>query len=167
MNVRSIPRTAVTTSLRLARVPLDTAIRALPERAATNATLAVDRADATARSVAGTMTFDPELREDARRRRAATRERERAAALREEADNVTADAESRVEQRGEQAQRRRTEADRKAARRRSGASAQAERKRSQAAEAERRRKAASRSVEERTEAQIEAAAAVKDERKGD
>ena len=123
----------MTTSLRLARAPLDAAINALPERASANAKLAVDRADATARSVAGTVIFDPELREDARRRRAATRERERAAALREEADNVTAAAESRVEARGKQAQRRRTEADRKAARRRSDAGAEAVRKRTRAA----------------------------------
>lgn len=157
MNARSLRRTAVTTSLRLARVPLDTAIRALPERAATNATLAVDRADATARSVAGTVIFDPELREDARRRRAATRERERAAALRAEANNATVTAESRVEERGEQAQHRRTEADRQAARRRSEAKKEADRKRNQAADAERRRKAASRNVEDRVEAEIQAA----------
>jgi len=158
MNLRSIPRGALTTSLTLARVPLDAAIGLLPRRRAESASLAADRADATIRSVAGTLTADRQLREDARKRRAATNERRKAAALRGRAEQVTEDAHETAEVHGERAQRRRTEADRRAARRRTEAKRDAERNRSRAATAEQRRKEASRKVEDRVETQIEAEA---------
>jgi hypothetical protein len=56
MNARSIPRTAVESSLRLVRVPLDAAIGWLPGNgtgARPKASLAFDRSDATVHAVAG------------------------------------------------------------------------------------------------------------------
>src|SRR5205823_2791024 len=82
MNVRVIPRTALTGYLKLVRTPLDAAIRLLPgngngDGAKPTAQLAIDRADATIRSVAGTFLGDSALREDGARRHHAARERER------------------------------------------------------------------------------------------
>ena len=92
MNLRPIPRTALDGSLRLARMPLDTALALLPGngtgRAAT-AALALDRADATTRAVAGALLSDPVLTDDARQRLGAVDERERALRLRVEAERKT------------------------------------------------------------------------------
>jgi hypothetical protein len=158
MNIRTIPRTAVKTSLRLARLPFDVAVQLLPGNGAGakgKAQRAVDQADATARAVAGSVMLDSELREDARRKRAAAGERAKAANLRAKADRTTTEARSRAERRGEQAQRRRKEADTRASRRREQAKQEHERKRERAAEVEQERAQASRNVQERTEQQIE------------
>ncbi|MBV8956477.1 MAG: hypothetical protein JO153_18040 [Solirubrobacterales bacterium] len=158
MNLRVIPRTAFTTSLRLARLPLDIAIGVLPGDGAgpkSRARAAVDRADATARSVAGTLMLDPELREDARRRSLAVHEREQAIRLRSKARRTTGQARARAEQRGQQAQRRRQQAESRASRRREQAEAEHERQRQSAAAVEERLTEASREVQERTEERIE------------
>jgi hypothetical protein len=158
MNIRAIPRTAVKTSLRLARLPFDAAIQFLPGNGAGakgKAERAVDQADATARAVAGSVMLDSELRDDARRKRAAAGERAKAADLRARAERTTAEARTRAERRGEQAQRRRKEADTRASRRREQAEQDHERKRERAREVERKRAEASRNVERRNEEQIE------------
>jgi hypothetical protein len=154
MNVRVITRSAVSTSLRMVRMPLDAAINVLPGDG-TRAKLAVDRADAAARSFAGAVTGDPELREDARRRRVAANERQQAVNLRDKADQTTEESHLRAEKRSEQAQQRRQEADRRAASRRKQADQEAASKRARAASAEKQRKTASRNVKRSVEARIE------------
>src|SRR6059058_2112047 len=109
MNVRVIPRTAVTGYLKLVRTPLDSAIRLLPGSNGDGAKptrLAVDRADATVRSVAGSLLADPVLREDGARRHQAARERERGMRLRSQAAETAEQADARLQEREEQARRR-------------------------------------------------------------
>ena len=80
MNVRRIPGTAVESSLRLVRLPLDAAVDRLPGNgtgARPTARLALDRADAAVRAFAGTILGDSVLREDAQMRRVALEARER------------------------------------------------------------------------------------------
>jgi hypothetical protein len=157
MNVRAIPRTAVKTSLRLARIPFDAAVQLLPGNGTGvqgKAKRAVDRADATARAVAGSVMLDSQLRDEARQQRAAAGERAKAADLRTKAQRTATEARARSERRGEQAQRRRKEADAKASRRREQAKQEHQRKRERAAQVEHQRAEASRNVQERTEEQI-------------
>src|SRR5436305_3590873 len=104
MNIRTIPRTAFTSYLRLVRIPIDAAIGALPGNREARK-LSADRADATVRSVAANVFGDSDLREDAQRRRAAADERAKALKLRGEARRRGQQADSAVEQRHEQAQK--------------------------------------------------------------
>jgi len=67
MNVRSIPRAVVNGYIKGLRLPLDLTVG----RRGDGAELALDRAEATARAVAGTVLGDEELRKDAAQRRAA------------------------------------------------------------------------------------------------
>ena len=154
MNVRTITRAAVGGSIRLVRMPYELALGVIPGEA-TAAKLALDRADATARGIAGAVLRDPELREDARRRHAAAAERRRAVSLRADAEQVGDTAEEQLEQGHRRAQARRSQADRRSASRRS----QSERKRTQrrrtAAEDESRRREQSGDLEERVEEAIE------------
>src|SRR5436305_8401500 len=108
MNVRSIPRAAIKTSIRMTRLPLDISFAVLSVEKR-GAKLALDRADATARSLAGMLLSDDVLQEDGARRRAAAEERGRAVRLREQAAETAEEADQRVEQRHRQAQRRRRE----------------------------------------------------------
>src|SRR5947209_15227208 len=117
MNLRTIPRTAFKSYLRLARVPIDTAIRVLPGNRDARR-LSADRADATARSFAATLFGDTELREDARRRSTAVDERARALKLRGQARRRSEQADAAVEERHEQAEQRRRQADERAKARR-------------------------------------------------
>lgn len=113
MNLRVIPRTAVEGYIRLMRLPLDGAIALLPGNGtgpSAAATLAVDRADATARAVASAILGDPVLREDALRRRAAADERGRALRLRTQAERRTREADEHLDERHEQSERQRQEA---------------------------------------------------------
>ena len=120
MKLRTIPRTAFTSYLRLARVPIDAAIGALPGNREARK-LSADRADAAVRSVAASVFGDSELREDARRRREAADERAKAIKLRGEAQRRGQQADAAVEQRHEQAQKRRKQADERAKERRQSA----------------------------------------------
>ncbi len=158
MNVRAIPRTAVTSYLRLVRVPIDTAIRLLPGNGSgpsTRAKLAVDRADATVRTVVATVLGDPVLTEDAQRRQAAADERARAMHLREKAEATGEKADTRLETRRDQAEERRREAARRAEARRKEAARQRERTVRRAAKAEEQRVQASRAAAEKTEEAID------------
>ena len=68
------------------------------------AEIAVDRADATVRDLAGGVLLDPELREDAARRRTAATEREKAVRLRARPSCAPSAARSTAEQEREQAE---------------------------------------------------------------
>ncbi|MGI8864030.1 MAG: hypothetical protein ACR2JH_06460 [Solirubrobacteraceae bacterium] len=154
----TVRRTAVDTYLRVVRVPLDAATRLLPggrTGASSTAKLAVDRADATARAVAGTVLRDPALREDARRRRAASKERERAVKLRTQADQTADAAEARVEERHDESQQRRQQADTKAKARRQRSSEEHQQKAQRAAAAEKRRREAAREAKARQDAKVD------------
>src|SRR5512133_1044287 len=105
MSLRSLPRAAVGTSLKLARLPLDAALKVTG--VGTRGEAAVDRAEAAAADVAGVALGDDELRRDARRRRTAADEREQAQDLREAADRREAEAADAAEQRKEAAAERR------------------------------------------------------------
>ena len=158
MNVRLIPRTALTGYLRLVRTPLDTAIGLLPGNGngpKPAAQLAVDRADATVRTVAGALLRDPVLMEDGQRRRQAALERERAAELRSREQQTADTADERLEQREEQARKRRQRAREPANARRREAESQAQKEKQQAAKTESRRREASQKAAAKREEAIE------------
>jgi len=152
MDIRSIPRTLVSVWLDLARIPWDLGARTVNGRQPQFA-LAIDRADAVARSFAGHLLRDDVLVADAEHRRAASDERARAMRLRAQADELSQAADARFEDRlhDTENQRERAEARADAARRavedqalaaeRAVNESQARRRRS-AEEAERRRKQA-------------------------
>ena len=146
MNVRSIPRTALENSLRLVRLPLDTAIGWLPGNgtgAQPTARLALDRTDATLRAFAGTILGDSVLREDAQQRRAALKEREHAQELRGEAQQKSAQADARLDERHDQVARQRAQAELRAKGRREHADREREQKTHRADQTERKRRAVS------------------------
>src|SRR5947209_9468480 len=149
MNVQVIPRTALKGYLRLVRTPVDAAIGLLPGNgngAKPTAELAVDRADAAVRSVAGTLLRDPALREDGERRRQAARERERGLRLRSQAEETAQQADARLQEREEQARKQRQRARQTASARRRQAESQAHQEKQRAAKTEMRRREASRKV---------------------
>jgi hypothetical protein len=72
MNVLTIPRTAIQTSLALVRAPFVVATSLLPGGVAGprgRARRAIDSADATVRGAAATVMFDPTLHNEARERK--------------------------------------------------------------------------------------------------
>jgi hypothetical protein len=156
MNVQVIPRTAVKGYLKLVRTPLDAAIGLLPgngQGARPAAQLAVDRADAKVRAVAGTLLRDALLREDGEHRRQAAHERERGLRLRERAEQTGEQADARLQEREDQAEQKRRRARETAQARRRKAAARAQKEKQQAAEAEsRRREAARKAAAEREQA---------------
>src|SRR5947209_4929677 len=152
-----IPRTAVKGYLRIVRLPIDAAIGVLPggdEGPRTGAKLVLDRADATARAIAGALLRDPALLEDAQRRRTAADERQRAIKLRGQAQRHSAEADSKLDQRQEQAERRRHQANQRATQRRERAAQGKDQRSRRAAQAEQRRTRASREAEQRAEERI-------------
>ena len=155
MAFRTVSRIGLDASIRAARTPLDLTTRLLG-RSESGLGLAVDRADARARSLAGALLGDDELRADAALRHAATDERVRALRLREKAEEVDQQGEMRVEEREQTARRRRTDAARRAQQRKADAEKERRGREQRAAQAEQDRKA--RNERERTEAQEKARA---------
>jgi hypothetical protein len=158
MNVRVIPRTALKGYLRLVRTPIDTAIALLPGNgsgAKPSAQLAVDRADATVRTVAGTVLRDPVLREEGERRRLAASERERGQRLRHQAEQTAEQADTRLDEREAAAHQQRRRARETANARRRQAETRAQKEKQQAAKAETRRREAARQAAAQREEAIE------------
>ncbi len=154
MNVRRIPGTAVESSLRLVRLPLDAAVGRLPGNgtgARPTARLALDRADAAVRALAGKILGDSVLREDAQMRRVALKAREQGQALRGEAEQKTEQADARLEQRQDQIARQRAHAELRAKSRRDEAERERREKTRRAEEVERKRLAASRNAANRVD----------------
>lgn len=117
MNVRDLGRSAVDTWLRVARLPLDTVARILPNGdhgPRTPAALMIDRVDATIRDTVGRALRDEELQEDARRRRIAADERARALELRIEAQRERQAADARLAREKREIENRRVQAERSA-----------------------------------------------------
>ena len=156
MNVRVIPRTVLRGYLKVVRTPLNSAIGLLPgdgTGARPTAQLAVDRADARVRAVAGTLLGDPVLREDGERRRLATHERERAVRVHDRAEQTSEHADARLQEREERAHQERRQARETTAERRRQAEARAQKEKQQAVKAEsRRREAARRAAAQREQA---------------
>jgi hypothetical protein len=109
MALRTASRLGVTASVRAARLPFDVGIRLVGDPESSLA-LAVDRADARARALAGFVLGDADLQDDAARRNAATDERVRALKLREQAEDVTDHADERLAEKERAAVRRRADA---------------------------------------------------------
>ena len=110
MNARRLPRAAIGGYIKLVRLPLDMAVRVLPgngDGSGHAAEIALDRAEATVRAIAGAVLNDSVLAEDAERRRTAADERARAMDLHAEAQRKTEEADERLEERREGAERRR------------------------------------------------------------
>ena len=147
MALRTASRLGVTASVRAARLPFDVGIRLVGDPDSSLA-LAVDRADARARALAGFVLGDADLQEDAARRHAATDERVRALRLREQAGDVADQADERL-----------TEQEKAAVRRRADAAAAAERRKAEAEERRQSRDAESAQAAERRRRATESAKA--------
>ena len=141
MALRTASRLGVAASVRAARLPFDVGIRLVGDPDSSLA-LAVDRADARARALAGFFLGDADLQDDAARRHAATDERVRALRLREQAEDVADRADQRLAEQEKAAVRRRADAAAETQRRKAEAE---ERRQSREAEsahaADRRRRA--------------------------
>ena len=154
MNARRIPGTAVESSLRLVRVPLDAAVGWLPGNgtgAQPTARLALDRADAAVRAFAGTILGDSVLSEDAQMRRAALKEREQVQAMRGEAETKTEQADARLEQRYDQIGRQRAQSEFRAKSKRDEAERDRGEKTRRAEQIERKRLTASKKAANRAD----------------
>lgn len=105
MDIRTLPRNAVTGYVTLARKPIDLAWKVTGHD---EPLLLVDRIDAAVRDAAANLLDDDVLREDARRRQVAVDQRLKARALRDGAEQRAAEAEAQAEERhriaGEQRQ---------------------------------------------------------------
>ncbi len=153
MNLRVIPRTALDRYLKLARLPLDGAVRLLPGDGTgvkPSAQRAIDRTDATVRALAGAFLQDPVMREDAARRLEAARKRERGLRLRKQAEETEERAEARLEATDEQARQQRRRATQHARSRRDQAERHAQGQKQRAAREERSRLEQNREAENRT-----------------
>jgi hypothetical protein len=135
--LQTIPKAALEGAIRIARLPADALVGVAPETRVTSAIgAAVDRVDATVRSVAGRALGDTELQREAGRLRRSGVERQRGREL----DTERGERDRRVrnqdlEARGV-AEKRRREADLNAARKRAGARRRREQARAEAQRAE-------------------------------
>lgn len=114
MTLRQLSRTAVGGYLKLLRLPLDAAA-GMGRRNGSRRTIALDRLEARARSLAGRTLRDDELVRDGELRRLAADERDRARRLRSEAQRRSEHAEQQLSEREKGAARQRREAARRAA----------------------------------------------------
>ena len=117
MNVKRMPGTALDRYLELVKGPLDAMARRTRrdgEDSTSPAELLLDRVDATVRDTAGRLLGDDTLRADAQKRRLAAAERERALRLKAEAEQRTQQADQEFAQRQRAAEQRREQAERRA-----------------------------------------------------
>ena len=138
MGLKDITRTATGAYINAVKWPLSRAARVVGRGngKATGPEVLVERADAKARAVAGTVTGDEKLKAEARKKGAAADQRERAVKLRKQA----AEAQTQVEKNA------------------SDTEAKAQERRQKAAADERKRKAQADKQREQTEMQAEEAA---------
>src|SRR3954468_8931726 len=143
----SVTNKAVDGYLKLVRIPLDTAVGLLPGNGngrGPAAGLALDRADATVRTIAGTILRDSDLLHDAQRRRTAADEREKALRLRAAAQRKAQEADAKLESRQDRAAREFKRAERRAGAQREQAKPRREEKKRQAGKATASRRQTSR-----------------------
>ncbi len=98
MNLQTIPGAALSSSLRLARLPIDQVMKLAGSSPASPVKLFLDRADAVVRGAVGSVLGDRGLERDADQRRRAAAEREKAADVRAEAEQKSAAADKRRSQ---------------------------------------------------------------------
>ncbi len=143
MNMHAIPSAALGGSLKLVRLPVDAALSLGGDgRSATSVKLALDRAEATLLGVAGAALGNETVKQDARRRHEAAREREYALRLRAEASQRSSRADERVTDVQDDADRLRADAAATAESKREQAERRRQSTKSQAARATQRRKEA-------------------------
>ena len=152
--IRTISRAAVGGTISAVAWPLRRVAAVLPA-----GELLVDQADAALRDVAGTILFDRELHEDARRRREAAAQRLTAVNLREDAQQTRAEAEADAER-----TRREARAEAKAEKERVEQSAQRRKQAARAQKRETEEQLESRARRERLEALEKESEALEEER---
>jgi hypothetical protein len=156
MMLRNFSRTAIGTSLRLIRLPIDGLLAVGGNRGPVTAVkLALDRADARTRELAGVVLGDQQLQEDAELRREAADERERSLNLRAEADLRSQRADQQAGERKHAAERRRQQAASTAKRKRQQAQKRRQSSKATATQLARQRHQAAKSTAAQTEKVIE------------
>jgi len=156
MSLRGMSRNALGGSLQLMRMPIDGLLGlAGDSQRVTSVKLALDRADASVRALAGTVLGDPVLREDAEFRREAVEDRERAANLKEEANLRSQRADKQASEGKRQAQRRRQQASESAKRTRQKAQQRRKTTKAKAGQRAGQRRQAAKASAARTERVIE------------
>ena len=117
MDIKRIPSNALDGYLNLVKRPIDAVARRTRRDglATSPAELLLDRIDATVRETAGRILGDETLQDDARKRRVAASERERALELKVEAEVKTQQADQEFARRQRAAEDRRLSAERRAA----------------------------------------------------
>ena len=113
--IKDISRKAVDGYLKVVRLPVDTVLGDRESDRAKSLGVRVDKADAGARRLAGTALRNPDLKEDARKRRAAADERAHALRLHEVAGEHAEQAEEKAEEAEKRAVQRRQDAAKRAA----------------------------------------------------
>ena len=157
MALKTASRLGVLASVRAARLPFDVGTRLVggPE---SSFALAVDRADARARALAGLVLGDADLQDDAARRHAATDERVRASTLREQAEDISERADERLTENEKVAVRRRADAADAARRRKAEAEQRRQSREAESAQSAERRRRAAESVKATAQEQARARA---------
>jgi hypothetical protein len=143
--------------LSIVKRPLDAVARRTRRNgdSASAAELVLDRMDATVRETAGRILGDDALQDDARRRRVATSERERALELKAEAAVRTQEADQEFAQRQRAAEDRRQQAERRAEEEKQRIEQEKQAKEREVAKAASQRKTASRKVASTVEGAVE------------
>src|SRR3954468_11985472 len=160
MDLLPIPRTVVSTSLKIVRLPLEQALKlatgsnGAADENSIRAT--ADRADAAARDVAGKATGDDQLQRTATRRRRAADQRDEAATRKRQADERKQQAERRRATGRRQAQQKPAQASRRAQAERPAAEEQRRARERRAEEATNKRETEARGAAEETQAQVAA-----------
>jgi hypothetical protein len=139
MAMPTIPKTVLDRSLKLVRAPFDAAL-SLTGAADSSATHLLDRIEAGTRSATGVLFHDEELRREGQDLKLATKQRERAADLREEADQVWTAGTSEADELAAEAEKREEEARRKAEQEQRAAEKRERDRKSKAAETANKRK---------------------------
>jgi hypothetical protein len=143
--------------VRAARLPFDLGTRFVGG-ADSSLALAVDRADARVRALAGFLLGDEDLKDDAARRHAATDERVKALRLRERAEDVSERADERLADTEQRAVRRRAGAVSDSQRRRAKAEERRQSREAQAAKSAQKRKRETERTRAATQEVVEARA---------
>jgi hypothetical protein len=154
MNFLTIPRLALDTYLKAVKWPLDRAAGMLGGDG-NGAGIALDRADATVRGVAGAALNDPVLQQDAALRHTAADERARAQRLRDTAEQISEASEQELAEREDAAEKRRKQAAKTAQQRKQQAEKARKERERKAASAASARKAANAKASAKVEEQIE------------
>lgn len=157
MSIRKLPGTALDRYLNLVKMPLDAAARRTrkSDDATSAAELLLDRVDATVRDTAGRVFGDQELQDEARRRRVAADERERALRLKAEAKARTQEADQEFAQRQRAAEDRRQQAEKRAQEEKQRIEREKEAKQREVTKVASQRKAANRKVASTVEGAVE------------